>query len=83
MRHQISRLAAVVAAALLSCGCASQVVSANARSVVIDAGRPPNRNSAEVQRMADAACAKHQRVAQMTGRPIYGESNEYVFACVD
>lgn len=64
-------------------GCASQVVSSNARSVVVDAGRPPNRSSAEAQRMADAECAKHKRVAQMTGRPVYGVSNEYVFACVD
>lgn len=70
-------------AALLLSGCASQVVSANARSVVVDAGRPPNRNSAEAQRMADAECAKFKRIAQMTGRPVYGESNEYVFACVD
>lgn len=64
-------------------GCAAQVVSANARSVVVDAGRPPARSSAEAQRLADAECAKHNRVAQMTGRPVYGESNEYVFACVN
>jgi hypothetical protein len=64
-------------------GCASQVVSSNPRSVVVDAGKPPNRNSAEAQRLADAECAKHKRVAQMTGRPLYGQTNEYVFACVD
>lgn len=74
---------ALAATVFLLGGCASQVVSSNARSVVVDAGKPPNRNSAEAQRLADAECAKHKRVAQMTGRPLYGQTNEYVFACVD
>lgn len=70
-----------LAAALLS-GCAATVTSSTPRSVIVDAGRPPNLNGASAQRLADAECAKHSRFARMSGRPNPG-SNDYVFDCVE
>lgn len=76
-------LPALCCAGLLA-GCAASVISSNPRSVVVDAGKPPlaSRSSADAQRLADAECAKHGRLARMTGRP-EPYRNEYVFDCID
>ena len=70
---------ALVLAALS--GCAAQVTSSTPRSVIVNAGKPPT-NAATAQALADAECKKHGRFASMKGRPSYGESNDYVFDCV-
>lgn len=73
-------LASMLAAVAMS-GCAATVVSSTPRQVVIDAGRPP-RPSGQVLALANQECARYGRYAQMVGRPIYGETSEYVFHCV-
>lgn len=70
-----------VALALL-CGCGATVVSSSPRTVVVDGGIPPNRNGAQAQALADAECARHGRYARMVARPVYDQSKEYVFDCV-
>ena len=76
---------AFAVACLTLTGCAAQVVSSNSRSVVVDAGKRalpiPSSRTPDAQRLADAECAKHGRVAKMVGRPD-DRSNEYVFDCV-
>lgn len=62
-------------------GCAAQVTSSTPRSVIVSAGKPP-ASAATAQAMADAECKKHGRYASLKGRPSYGESNDYVFECV-
>jgi hypothetical protein len=62
-------------------GCAAQVTSSTPRSVIVNAGKPPT-SAATAQTMADAECKKNGRYASMKGRPVYGESNDYVFDCV-
>lgn len=71
----------VVLAFLLS-GCAAQVVSSNARSVVIGGDYRFYGGTAAAQKLADAECAKHKRFAKMVGRP-NDSSTEYVFDCVE
>ena len=68
-------------AVLALVGCAAQVTSSTPRSVIVNAGKPPT-SAATAQAMADAECKKHGRYASMKGRPVYGESNDYVFDCV-
>ena len=62
-------------------GCAAQVTSSTPRSVIVSAGKPP-ASAATAQALADAECKKQGRYASMKGRPAYGESNDYVFDCV-
>ena len=63
---------------LLLTGCAAQVVSSSARTVVVRA-RVQDAGGAQV--LADAECKKYDRFARMTMRPGYG-SGEYIFDCV-
>ncbi len=77
------RALVLVVTALALAGCAARIVSSSPRSVVVDAGIPPAGKSAQAMQLAEAACAKHQRHARMVARPIYDESREYVFDCVE
>lgn len=74
----MSWLAVVVALPMLLMGCAASVISSNARTVVIDPGKPPRYTSA-VQALADAECKKHGRQASLKGEGTMG----YVFDCVE
>jgi hypothetical protein len=60
-------------------GCATHIVSSNERSVIVDSYW---MDAAKAQELADAECAKHSRIAQMTIKAQPWETN-YVFYCVD
>ena len=60
-------------------GCATHIVSANERSVIVDSYW---MDAAKAQELADAECAKHSRIAQMTIKADPWESH-YVFYCID
>jgi hypothetical protein len=60
-------------------GCATQIVSSNERSVIVDSYW---MDAAKAQELADAECAKHSRIAQMTIKAEPWETN-YVFYCVE
>jgi hypothetical protein len=60
-------------------GCATQVVSSNDRSVIVDSYW---LEAAKAQELADADCAKHSRIAQMAIKADPWERH-YVFYCVD
>ena len=72
--------AKLVAATSVGCliGCAAQVVSSSARTVVV---RAPDNAIAKSQALADAECKKHGRFARMIDRPS-ARSAEFVFDCV-
>lgn len=57
-------------------GCAGRVLTANERSVTVQAG---SVMADEAQRLADAECKKHGRIARLSLRPV---PNQYVFDCV-
>ena len=59
-------------------GCATQVVTSNPRSVLVESWW---LDGAKAQKMADAECAKYSRVAVMRFKADYDETN-YVFECV-
>jgi hypothetical protein len=59
-------------------GCATHVVSSNERSVTVDSYW---MHAARAQELADAECAKHSRIAQMSSKTDPWES--YVFYCID
>jgi hypothetical protein len=59
-------------------GCAAQVVSSSARSVIVDSH---TQGVDSAQRLADGECAKHGRLARLVNPPRFG-SNEYLFDCV-
>jgi hypothetical protein len=56
-------------------GCATHIVSSNERSVIVDSYW---MDAAKAQELADAECAKHSRIAQMTIKAEPWETN-YVF----
>ncbi|MET0150994.1 MAG: cyclic nucleotide-binding domain-containing protein [Candidatus Binatia bacterium] len=60
-------------------GCATHVVSSNERSVIIESQW---LDVARAQELAEAECAKHSRIAQMTIKADPWERN-YVFYCID
>jgi hypothetical protein len=60
-------------------GCATHIVSSNERSVIVDSYW---MDAAKAQELADAECAKHSRIAQMTIKAEPWETN-YVFYCID
>lgn len=60
-------------------GCATRVVSSNERSVIVDSYW---MDVAKAQQLADAECAKHSRIAQMTIKADPWERH-YVFYCID
>lgn len=65
-------------ACLLLAGCAAKILSSSARTVVIDAN---SQGIGEVQKLADAECAKHGRHARLVSTPRFG-TNEHLFDCV-
>lgn len=71
----------VVMSALALSGCTLSVASSNPRQVVIEhpGGRADNQAA---QRLADAECSKHRRIAKMTAWPM-GINRTWVFDCVD
>jgi hypothetical protein len=60
-------------------GCATHIVSSNERSVIVDSYW---MDAAKAQELANAECAKHSRIAQMTIKAEPWETN-YVFYCID
>jgi hypothetical protein len=60
-------------------GCATHIVSSNERSVIVDSYW---MDAAKAQELADAECAKHSRIAQMTIKAEPWETN-YVFYSVE
>jgi hypothetical protein len=60
-------------------GCTTHIVGSNERSVIVDSYW---MDAAKAQELADAECAKHSRIAQMTIKGEPWETN-YVFYCVD
>ena len=66
------------AAAVTLAGCAAQVVSTSARSVVVEARVT---QAAESQGLADAECQKHGLHARMRDRPTV-QQPQFVFDCV-
>ena len=66
----------VLMVAVLVGGCAAQVVSSSARTVVVQAG---SAMTAEAQVAADAECAKHNRFARLASKPT---PNQFIYDCV-
>ncbi len=75
----MGRRARLLIALLAIQGCATHVVSSNERSVIVESQR---MNVEKAQELADAECAKHSRIAQMTIKADPWERN-YVFYCID
>jgi len=66
-------------ACLVLAGCATNVVSSNPRSVVVESQL---MDASKAQAAADAECAEHGRYARMTSKADYWDRN-YVFECVE
>jgi len=75
----MKKIFGVVVIAFLMTGCATQVISSNPRSVIVESNM---MDAGEAQRLADAECAKHKRMAKMTLKP-YGADHTYTFECVE
>lgn len=73
------RVIGVLFAMLLVAGCATKVVSASARTVVVSG---PDGATAEAQRLADGECKKHNRFARLIARP-NPYSDQFVYDCVE
>lgn len=69
---------ALIAALLLMSGCATHLVSADERTVIVESQA---MEAGEAQRIAAAECAKHKRFARMSGKADYWDRN-YTFDCV-
>lgn len=72
---------AMMCVALASCE-SPRLLSSSPRTVVVSSGIPPNRHAAAAQAIADQQCARFGRFARMIARPVYDQSHEYVFDCV-
>lgn len=75
----IKVMLSAAAIVLMLCGCATHVISSNPRNVVVESNM---MDAGEAQRLADAECAKHKRIAKMTLKP-YGADHTYTFECVE
>ena len=69
----------IILASLLLSACATQVVSSDPRSVIVES---QSLNAAEAQKQANAECQKHGKYAMMTAKAGYWDRN-YVFACIN
>lgn len=74
----MKRIAAVSVIALSLVGCATQVVSSNPKSVIVES---QSMDAGQSQKLADAECAKYGSYARMTTKADYWDRN-YVFDCV-
>jgi len=73
-----TNLLTAIAVAIFLSGCAAQVVSSSARTVVV---RGPSKAYAESQKLADSECKKHDRFARLVDRPS-PTNNSFIFDCV-
>jgi hypothetical protein len=73
------RHALLIGVSITLSSCTTAVISANARSVVVES---QSLNAKEAQRLADAECSKHKRYAKMTIKGDYWDRN-YTFECVE
>ncbi|HUX64790.1 hypothetical protein [Sulfuricella sp.] len=71
-------IAAFLFVTIALAGCASNVVSSNERSVIVES---QSMNAGDAQTLANAECAKHKRFARMASKADYWDRN-YVFDCV-
>lgn len=68
----------LVLSAMVLAGCATQVVSSNPRSVVVES---QSMDAGKAQSLANAECAKHGLFARMTTKADYWDRN-YIFECI-
>ena len=81
-KHNLERIAlldVMLVLSLMVAGCATSVLSANPRQVIVESQM---MDAQKAQALADAECAKHKRYARMTLKADYWERN-YTFECID